>query len=847
MSHYIRKMNSAATLFLPLALSLLLLSRTVFAYDGPGGLVFRSYETSPDSRTSMSVPSAESRGFVFSRELHVSFDNRIDVERENFGYVCRIILDRSLSVDIILVNHVGAMPQLGIVANCSETPQFFPLEDAIYDWHTIDVSFTCTDGGLDLKANGISLGHIPAGRRRHEARLLFGANSSGRFSTTDAAPAVIDNVRVSEDGSRHEYVWKFTFSENRDIPDSSGTEYARLENPGWVLENNLKWHRIGEMTFPSKVFVATDYRNKVWLVGEDKLVKVSLPSFRSETGTFRNKVNVSMLTNNFIILPGERLAYYDFVSGETPFVMFDSARSEWERPVTREEHSPYLHHNAFFNMADSTVVQMFGYGYHNYSNDMYVCRLHGGSCMKSRINEISPRYLSAVGVRDSLAYIYGGKGNNGGNQELGAVVTNDFWIMNIRDGEVHKVWENPADSSLLAAWNLIVSEDGKRFMGLVYSPNTFRTSLLLTEFSVSDGSCRILGDRIPYFFLDTDSDARLLYDEAGEALYAVTVYKTKENTYKAVFWSIGCPVLSRLDFAGAPDRPALTRSLGYCIAVMLSAALAVAVFYTVRRRRKRGLNEPDAVVSNNAENAGNGVERSAVPGIYLAGGFRVVNAEGQDITSSFSQRLCYLLCLLILYTESKEGISSAELKDLLWFDKSDEGYRNNRGVYFYRLRLLLESVSPDIKVLSENGVWRICCDESLCDYFRNMRILNDASCSKDKVRELVAIARQGTLLPGIQTEWSDSFKSLYDNRILERLCGLRDNPAINSDPKRLIVIADAILGFDSLDEVTVKVKCRALMSQRKFGLAKAVFDKFSKEYTVTMGEEYPRNFTEFVR
>ena len=467
--------------------------------------------------------------------------------------------------------------------------------------------------------------------------------------------------------------------------------------------------------------------------------------------------------------------------------------------------------------------------------------------MKSRINEISPRYLSAVGVRDSLAYIYGGKGNNGGNQELGAVVTNDFWIMNIRDGEVHKVWENPADSSLLAAWNLIVSEDGKRFMGLVYSPNTFRTSLQLTEFSVSDGSCRILGDRIPYFFLDTDSDARLLYDEAGEALYAVTVYKTKENTYKAVFWSIGCPVLSRLDFAGAPDRPALTRSLGYCIAVMLSAALAVAVFYTVRRRRKRGLNEPDAVVSNNAENAGNGVERSAVPGIYLAGGFRVVNAEGQDITSSFSQRLCYLLCLLILYTESKEGISSAELKDLLWFDKSDEGYRNNRGVYFYRLRLLLESVSPDIKVLSENGVWRICCDESLCDYFRNMRILNDASCSKDKVRDLVAIARQGTLLPGIQTEWSDSFKSLYDNRILERLCGLRDNPAINSDPKRLIVIADAILGFDSLDEVTVKVKCRALMSQRKFGLAKAVFDKFSKEYTVTMGEEYPRNFTEFVR
>lgn len=840
-----RKMNPAVTSFLSLASALVLSLQTVAAYDGPGGLAFRSYESAPDVRTSISVPSEEYAGFGFSRELRIRFDNRIDASRENFGYICRIIVDGVSSVDIILVNHVDALPQIGIVANCSESPEFFPLVDAIYEWHTMDIRFVCDDSGLALYANGTGLGHVQAARRRHEARLLFGANDCGQFSTTDAAPAIIDNIRVSEDGCRHEHVWNFTFSESSEIPDSAGIVSASLTNPGWVLERNLKWSRVGEIVSPSKVFVVTDYRNSVWLVGEDRMTRVTLPSFKTEETVFRSHVNVSMLTNNFIVLPGDRIAYYDFVPGRSPLVMFDESRGDWDRPITRERHSPYLHHNVFYNMLDTSVVQMFGYGYHNYSDDMYVCNVQGGDFYRSRIDEISPRYLSAVGVRDSIAYIYGGKGNDGGNQELGAVVTNDFWMMNIRDYTVRKVWENPADSASLAAWNLIISRDGTKFRGLVYSPNTFRTSLQLTEFSVADGTSSHLGDRIPYFFLDTDSDARLLYDEINSSMYAVTIHKDEDDRYVASFWSIRCPVLSRADFTGAPDEDAtgLWRWVAVCGTVLLLACMAAGVAVSARRRRHKD-EEPAAETS---DVSGSVAEDTGTPGIFLIGGFRVTSAGNKDITSSFSQQLRQLLCLLILYTESKGGISSGELKDALWFDKSDDSYRNNRGVYFRRLRLLLEPVSPGLRIQSDNGLWRIECDEAMCDYFRNMRILDDSSCGGDKVSGLVAVARQGTLLPDIQAEWLDPFKSLYDSRILEKLCEFRDNPAIMGNPKRLIEIADAILGFDSLDEVTVKAKCKALMELRKFGLAKEVFDKFSKEYAALMGEEYSQQFTDFVK
>ena len=49
---------------------------------------------------------------------------------------------------------------------------------------------------------------------------------------------------------------------------------------------------------------------------------------------------------------------------------------------------------------------------------------------------IHPRYFSAVGVSDTLVYIYGGVGNEKGAQEYGIQIFNDLYVMDLCDYSV---------------------------------------------------------------------------------------------------------------------------------------------------------------------------------------------------------------------------------------------------------------------------------------------------------------------------------------------------------------------------------------------------------------------------
>lgn len=837
-------MHLYRTLYLFILLSLAVISGTVYAYNPNGGIVMKSYEVAPDERTSITVPSENMKEFVFSKTFCLSFDNRIETNKEPFGYVCRIIVDGISSVDVILVNPVDSMPHIVIVANGNESPKRFSLVSAIHEWHKISVSLESKKEGLVLNANGRRLCILELSGFRHTARLFFGLNRQGRFSTTDVAPAVIDNLRISD--GRRNYMWRFTYSRDTEVPDSSCRAYAQLSHPVWQMERNLRWKHETDVVFPSKVFVVTDYRNSIWFIGSGMMTKLRMPGMKISENSFGNPVPTGMLTNNFIILPDGGLAYYDFDSETVPLVMYDEDACDWSSPITREKHSPYLHHNVFYNVIDSSIVQLFGYGYHSYSNNMYRYRVGENILERSQVREIFPRYLASVGLRDSIAYIYGGKGNTGGIQELGAVISNDFYMMNINDYRVRKVWEIPADSSELASGNLIVSRDGSSFRALVYSPMTCCTGLQLTEFSTSEGKFRKLADRIPYYFIDTESDARLLYDEVNSAMYAVTVHQ-RGTDYVASIYSICCPVLSEDDFVAS--EAGTTNMLWWLVSSVLAIVVSASV-YAVFRHRSKTAGVSGCQLSDSSEETINETVASDTirPGIFIVGGFRVINSDGKDITASFSHQIRQLLCLIVLYTKTKGGISSGELKDALWFDKSDESYQNNRGVYVRKLRLLMETVAADIRISNDNGIWSIECSDSNCDYFHNMSVLEkNSDDTGSMIGELVSIAMQGHLLPDIQADWLDSFKSMYDNSIISRLVSLRDSDTYRHNPRALISISDAILVFDSLDEVTMKTKCRALASLRKFGTAKDVFDRFTKEYASLMGEKYPQSFTDFIR
>ena len=108
---------------------------------------------------------------------------------------------------------------------------------------------------------------------------------------------------------------------------------------------------------------------------------------------------------------------------------------------------------------------------------------------------------------------------------------------------------------------------------------------------------------------------------------------------------------------------------------------------------------------------------------------------------------------------------------MLWYDKSEESFSNNRSVNIRKIRLLLEEVG-DTEISSANGYW----------YFLNKgHVYNDYTIAnqlmqkmapldvvhKEDLEKLLSLASFGQLLPNMQFDWVDSFKADYSDSMIE--------------------------------------------------------------------------------
>ena len=115
--------------------------------------------------------------------------------------------------------------------------------------------------------------------------------------------------------------------------------------------------------------------------------------------------------------------------------------------------------------------------------------------------------------------------------------------------------------------------------------------------------------------------------------------------------------------------------------------------------------------------------------------------------------------------------------------------------------------------------------------------------NKDRVRELLGILRRGAFLPDANYMWLEDIQSEISNAALTMLTEAAEQ--FPTDAEFLIEIADSIFLFDPVNEEALQLKCSSLISLGRHSLAKAAFNKFTREYLHMYGEEFPQAFTDF--
>jgi DNA-binding SARP family transcriptional activator len=822
------------------------------------GLAFTSHEATKDQRTSLNLNPDEP--FRIEQDFELAFDVAYQRLNNAFGYIFRIIANDSLNIDLVSSPEHLEFDDLNLIVNNSPVQARYTFDEIKLEpsrWNRVVLSVSFTTNVISVSWNGLKKSVPFATSQLRTFRFLFGANDFGKFNTSDVPPITLKNVEIIVKNNSW-LKWELKRHDNNDVYDIRNQQLAVARNPGWLIDRHATWVHRNKLTVGKYPSVAFDSNTgKIYISDAGAL---SVLDFKTgEIQKWKTQGGTVIHTDaNQLLFVEEMGKLYNYNVATNKTSAYDFGTHRWENQDTTYTEPSHWHNNKFFNPVDSTLYSFGGYGYYSYQDKFYRFDKDMGrwNAVKT-VGSIPPRYLSALGLNAAKdqAFIFGGYGSRSGKQEMSPHSFYDFHSFDLRSHKVTKVWEEPtteSSSNFVFSNSLVVNEKDSCFYVLAYPKDKYKSHMKLLSYSLTKPVRKELGDSIQFLFHDVHSFSDVFYSRATEELVAVTSHKEGDQ-YVMQVYSINYPPLGPDDIVQhVPAERHITKELiaGTLIALI---AIGLTVYGALRfiRKKKKLIPIPQPVVPPSPEVVHVvpvlpiTEEKNSM--VHLFGGFQVVDKSGNDITHKFTATLKELFIFILVHSvKFEKGVSTTVLHEVFWPDKDEVSARNNRNVNLKKLRNLLQEVG-DIGIENTNSYVRLILDKSvLCDYQTTYHILQHGTLDRQAVEVLLRYVRKGNLLPNIQANWIDPFKSEISNKVIDVLLAHSGELDMDRDDKVLLSIADSIFNYDPINQEAMVLKCSVLNKKGKHSLAKDWYDHFAKEYRTLYGENYSKTFEEVV-
>jgi len=824
------------------------------------GLYFAAHSAIKEERTSLIL----SPEFDASKGFTLDFDIKFRSEEHNYGYVFRIIVEKSFD---LIANITPGKKTLNLIEGDNIYLAFDEELLKQYTWNKwVHIRCSIYPDSLRLVFDNQMLQDRYKPINIKNVKFYFGYSDHNKFHSSDVPPMSIRNIKITDGKNKTIAYWPLKEHQPYSCSDSLHHIPATVTNPTWEINKHTKW--VKEKTLELPIYPQICHapsKGNIYFANSSSVLVYSTTDDTLDTIFSAHGAPYTEINNQLIYHPYyNELWSYDFDTLKW-ISIFNFKDNTWTRNDHEIKNPEYSQHNAFVSPNDSCLYIFGGYGNYQYKNQILKkSRTQDNWKSVSYSEEIPPRYLSGSGYknRDTIL-VFGGCGNPQGKQELGIINYYDLYAIDINTFKTKKLWTIPNDTKNFVIGNNIVADEKNNKLYALCFPNDCSNSyILLKSFDLDSGnSCTNYADTIPFTFNDVNSFCTLYYDSLQSQLYAVTNYNHNNKSNINVY-SLAYPPLKVEDTlqTGTGRKAILQRSFFFIsVGVCIIAGIGCIYFCYRRRRRKRNFN-PNSPVTTNTDrlHETTSEEENYKPkltvhrksSILFLDGFQVWDKNGIDITKSFTPILKQLLILIILYSvNNKKGISNVTLRELLWFDKMDESAQNNRRVNIRKLKLLLEKLDG-AELVKESTYWSVKFTQTYCDYIEVCnyidKVKNNEPITATNINDLPLNLLSGQLLPYVQTDWLDSFKSNYANSVLDTAISLSKQEYIKGNNELLIQIANSMFAHDKTDEYALILKCQALYKNGRTSLAKTTFDTFCNEYKAMLNTDYTKTFNEVI-
>lgn len=832
------------------------------------GLSLKSHSVPGIERTTLYLD--DNQPFSIKNDFIISFQMYVRANEHDFGTILHLHTNTNQFIRFSFVageeRHFPALVLNEGIININS-----PIERE--KWLDVSLHLRLKDNVIEIDYDNKKISAMAPLQGVKSVTALFGQMKE---YLSDVAPIDLRNVTITQDGKQIRE-WKLWKHNDTVCYDEIEGAVARAIHPVWLIDNHIEWKLVHQAKIPGKLDVAFNAREALFYLVRSRSIDVL-----DENGTLQKEIAIRggypavEFPNHLLYdtLSNKLVSYYP-KKGITSRFSFDTER--WSNEIRNTEEASNYNHARTFNPADSSFYFFGGYGFYQYRNDLYRMKYSTNQIEQVEYERpLYPRYSAAMAIVGDELYIFGGRGNKYGKQELSSHYYWGLCAINLKNKQSRIVWQKnqPQEEGTIMASTMYFEPSDSSF----YAVSTNKGGVLW-KISMKDSVYSEVSKPIYNESTYQDSDFSLYTSPSHGKLFLVLDKILSNHTHELAIYSINMPLVNEVDIRQSTAGESINnRWYLYAIGILLLLVLAGFVLYRFKYNgknkkapaTKKG-TEKTVATTGKVQSQSDVPESKTIPkkewmqesetiftetvnyydrsraSISLLGCFNVRDKDGNDITSNFTPRLKHLLILLILYTEKNaQGILASKTTEILWPEKEETAARNNRNVNLRKLRVLLESIG-DMEVMIENNFLRIKWGTGVfCDYHTLITCTKqfEQEKSEELLNRILEILLYGPLLPNTILDWLDDFKDDYSSYSIDLLKNLLDIEISRNHQDMIIRLADIMFLHDPLNEEALAAKCSVLVTQGKKGIARNLYDRFCKEYHDSMGETYKVPFAD---
>jgi DNA-binding SARP family transcriptional activator len=844
-----------------LCLLFLLTGMTLFAYSQ--GLLFQANDKEIKERTSLQI-FQEGEIPCFTKNFQLSFELSIR-DFDTFGYVFLLKEDQGKTKYSFTYTYLdGENSTFKFNTDGKENHYSLNLRnDALaYQWIPVSFAFDLQQDVLTIRIGDNEKKITSLGLKDTFCPHLF----FGRYDyILDMPTFAIRNLKLEGDRS-HSYTFPLNENEGEEVHTSTGKVLGTVVNPVWLINGSYHWEKLFEYSFqtPSGITFEPDSQRLI-IFSQDSLLTYNLLKRQPQKYSYSNKLPVKLqLATHFMNTTDGKLYVYELNNlplGDATVAALDLNNQEWKQTGVAALPVQLHHHDGFWDETTGKYLVFGGFGNKRFNNTFLEYDIEGDrwDTLSYSGDRIIPRYFSGMAVNKNREHIYvfGGMGNESGEQSVGRNYLHDLYLLDRKQQSVRRLWQNASDHRLVVARDMILTPDEKYIYALCYPEYLSDTYLQLYRLTVDDGTMKALGDSIPMRSEEIMTNANLYYNSLTHEYYCTTTEFDKKGHTVIRTYVLSAPPVSLDEIRSYGSKSSLEIRWLWIMAGIGVLLLAGGVLF-VRKKRGKQRNavlesssvlmsppvgrEPDKSVQGKETLAKEDFESSLVRpnAVYLFGPFTVIDRNGRDITHLFSSRLRQVFIYILLHS-THNGVLSASLNEVFWPDKPDDKVKNLKGVTINQIRKNLAELDG-VELVHDKGYFRLVFTDCYCDYFR-FRTLKNA---EEVENELGILLMRGKFLDGMDAGMMDHFKQKVEEFLssflpleIERLYQQHKYDAV-------IRFCNVLFRVDPVNELALAYGMHALNHTGSSQEAILQYSLFVREYRQMMNEEYSISYAELM-